>query len=242
MKSLKTSLLLTALLSLLVTDSSHSQISVPARRWYRPVATGVALGTGYGPYRYGYYGGGYYGGGTSAVGDARRGMADVIRAQGESAKSQAEAMKSYEEARSKYIDNKKKWTETYLERQRMGKASRQEYYDQKREARNNYLAQKQRNTPDRLSTDQIDSATGHISWPSALTDDRFQADREQLDELFVMRAHTNTTESLTQQILAAASDMQAKLKQNISDIPAYEYIDARKFLDGLIYEAQHSAG
>ena len=45
--------------------------------------------------------------GTSAVGDARRGAAEMMRAQGENRQATAKAMIDYEEARSKYIDNKK---------------------------------------------------------------------------------------------------------------------------------------
>jgi len=206
----------------------------------RSIARRSAVGIG--ARTYGRWYANSYGGysGTSAVGDARRGMAEVMRAQGENRKATAEAMFDYEEAKSKYIDNKKKWTETYLERKRMGEAARTEHYAKKRASIDKYRASRTSNTPARLTVSQIDPSTGRISWPSALQKAQFSASRKELDELFVLRAHTNSVVGLTDKIYAESRSMQASLKSKIKNIPATDYISARKFLDGLGNEGRYS--
>jgi len=177
---------------------------------------------------------------STIVEGAQRGHADVLRAQGERALLGTKALINFEIARSMYIDNKKKWTETYLERKRMGEAARTEHYAKKRASIDKYRASRTSNTPARLTVSQIDPSTGRISWPSALQKAQFSASRKELDELFVLRAHTNSVVGLTDKIYAESRSMQASLKSKIKNIPATDYISARKFLDGLGNEGRYS--
>lgn len=191
------------------------------------------------PFRYGAYGG--YS--SNPIEGAQRGMADMLRARGQAEESRAKAMISYEEARSKYIDNKLKWTQTKLERQRIGQAAREAEYDKKRARRDKYLAAKKTtSTTTQLSYSQLDPTTGKIYWPDALKADKYASQRSEVDELFVLRAHAGTTPDLSGRVHEAARKMQSQLKRDIRTIPSYEYIAARKFLDGLAEEAQTPLG
>jgi hypothetical protein len=195
------------------------------------------------PYRFGAYPYGAYGNFSStAMEGAQRGMADMLRARGQAEESRAKAMIDYEEARSKYIDNKAKWTKTKLERQRMAQAARQEHYAKKRATREKYLAAKRTSTTTRLSPSQLDPTSGKVYWPDALKDDKYAGQRNELDELFVLRAHIGTTPDLSSRVHETARKMQSKLKGDIRKIPAHEYIAARKFLDGLAREARTPTG
>ena len=195
------------------------------------------------PFRYGAYPYGAYGNSSSTLAEgASRGMADMLRARGQAEESRAKAMIDYEDARSKYIDNKAKWTKTKLEWQRMGKAACQEHYAKKREAREKYLAAKNTSTTTRLNPSQLDPTNGKVSWPDALKDAKYASQRNELDELFVLRAHTGTTPDLSSRVHQAARKIQSQLKSDIRKIPANEYIAARKFLDGLAREAQTPTG
>ncbi len=180
-----------------------------------------------------------YGYGMTAAGAQAQGAAEMIRASGEASRDRAEAIKSYEEARSQYIDNKKKWTETYLEHKEKGRQSREEYYARKRadrERAQEFLAA--RDEP-RISRTELDPVTGALDWPAALTDARFAEDRDRLDELFSVRAHTGANQDMISEVTTTASTMQNQLKSLIRDMPANEYIAARKFLDLLQSEVTY---
>lgn len=202
--------------------SAEAQVRRP---WYRGrAAVAVPWGAGYGA--------------TSAVGDARRGMADVIRSQGQAAVDTTSAMINYEEARSRYIDNKLKWTKTYLERKKLGESYRRDMYDKKYAAVRRHLETKESGAPPRPGPDQLDPSTGQIEWPVALRDDLFLSQRREIEELFVLRAQTSGTGEYSRQIHAKVDELKESLQGRIRDFPSYQYIAARNFLDSLSYEGR----
>ena len=210
--------------AVLVSASATAEAQV----WYRP---GVRWGGPAVGFTNPYYGYGNYG----------TGLGDVIRSQGEYNLNTSEAMINYEDARSKYIDNSVKWTQAYHERQRMGKAAQEEKYAAERAARNRYLASKQSGAPPRLTPSQLDPTSGKIYWPSELTGPEYSVERKQLEELFLLRAHTGATSENSKQIYEAARVMQDKLKAQIRDLLPNDYLEARKFLESMSWEAQYSA-
>lgn len=203
------------------------------RRWYVAPGAGYRSGYGYG------YGGGYAS--TAAQGYAQ-GMASMIQASGEATEAISRASINNEEARSAYIDNQKKWTETYYEKKRISEANRDAVAARDREARDKYLKDRPSGMPPRLNASQLDPATGHISWPSALRDESFADQRKKIEELILLRNFTSSTSDVAGQLHSASRDMQADLKARINDLSPNEYIAARKFLDSLAYEGQYPAG
>ena len=217
-------LILVVLGSVYVSSVCAAQV---ARRWYRPPV--------------GYHGPAVYGAyprfSSTAMEGAAYGVSEVIRARGEAAESASRSINNYEDARSKYIDNAYKWTETYWARRRLGEAERAKDQAKARAARERYVASRKPSTPPRLGPDQLDPATGKLFWPEALMDDQYLNYRTKLEELFVLRVHTSTTPGLARKIRETADDMKSQLKQNIRKLRPNEYIAARKFLDGVAYEA-----
>lgn len=216
----------TAGLALLAFSVTHSTADAQVRRpWYRPGAAYVGVGLGgYSP--------------VSAVGDARRGMADVIRSGGQAAVDYTGAMINYEEAKSRYIDNELKWTETYIERQKIGRAYRRELYDEKYASIRHHLANKESGAPPRLGPGQLDPSSGNLEWPDALMADEYLTMRRELEELFALRASTSGSHRYSRDIKEKADEFKATLQADIQDIPAYQYIAAKNFLESLAYEGR----
>jgi hypothetical protein len=205
-------------------------------RWYagRGVGLGYGLGYGMGAYAYG-------GGAGTAFSAQQQAVAETIRAQGEYGQMASEALMNYEQARSTYIDNQEKWTQVYLERRRAVqaiKAEQQEARVASRERYQEHLASHPPAGPPRPTSSQLDSSTGTIHWPEALSSSAFESQRKTLDELFALRAHTSTVPDLSVRIDKAVREMKDALRGKIRDMPSQEYIAARRFLDSLSVEGR----
>lgn len=181
---------------------------------------------------YGYGGG--YGYGT--------GYGDVIRSAGAYNLATSEALINEQEATSQYIDNSVKWVQAYHQIKRIGKEARNQEYAEQRATRDKWLAAKPSGAPPRLLSSQLDPSTGKIYWPAALETEPFANQRKQLEELYVLRAHTGVTAELAENIRDTARAMQENLKADIRTLPPNMYLDARKFLDSLGWEGQFAPG
>lgn len=227
-------ILLFALALLVVTSASSSTADAQVRlRWFRSPFYYAGV-----PYPYGRYG---YRFTSNPIEGARYGMAEVIRARGQAYEARARGMINYEEARSKYLDNRKKWTETYWELKRMGEAERRKEFEETRARQEAYLAAKGSSYPPRLSPSELDPTTGKIYWPEPLTADIYAELREELEELFVLRAYTGSSRRYGAEIHEKARAMQGLLKEQIRSMPTGEYIAARNFLESLAFEGRYPA-
>jgi hypothetical protein len=214
-------------------------------RWYRGLAVGTGLriatgGYGYGfPYRYGYpYGYGYGYTGTTPYGDYARGMAQVIRARGQAAEDYTQAQINQQEARSRYLDNQKKWNELYRARREQAAADKQARMQQQQEWYKKHLARQRQELPGFTSSDRaLDSGT--IQWPKALQSTEFAMLRQQLQELFDLKAKTDGSVEIRKKALAGTREMERLLRRKMREIPKDEYLAARSFLDRLVNESRN---
>jgi hypothetical protein len=200
------------------------------RRWYRPA----------GVYAAGAYGYGANFASTAAEGN-QRGMAEVIRAQGEATESQARAMVDYEEARGKYLDNQSKWNSVYRERraiQAEKKAKEKEHQQVLRESRKRVDERRKSRPTPRLSSSELDAESGNITWPAELAKDRYSKHRDEVDDLFALRAETGLTSELEERAAKAVKAMRDKLRTHIKDMSPNEYIAAKSFLTTLAGEVR----
>ena len=194
--------------------------------WYDPYGVPYAVPP-IDPAAYGY-----------GLGEARRGLADVIRSEGEAARSLSEAAIAAEHARNLAVENHVKEVAARLELQKLGRAARQEYYAEQRARREKYLVNKVSGLPPRLGPNDIHHATGKIIWPVALTRDEFDAFRQELEELFLVRAYTKS--DVSRDIYDAARALKDELKRYAADVPVNDYMHARKFLESLALEGQYA--
>lgn len=203
-------------------------------RWYgggRGVGVGMGMGMG--------------GGVGTAFSAAENARAETIRAQGEFNVMNTAAMSNYEDARSKYIDNQEKWTQVYAEKQRAlatQKAANRETALATRERAKEFRASHTPSGPPRLASSQLDPTSGRIQWPTALSAAAFEGQRKSLDALFELRAHSSTNPDLGSKVDKISSDMKDSLRKQIRDIPARDYLEARRFLDSLVVEAHSAVG
>lgn len=189
-----------------------------------------AMRYGYG-YPYGY-------GGVTPYGDARRGMADLVRARGYATEQYSKALLNQEEARSKYLENQQKWLQMYHERRRLGEERQEQRNKEIRESRERYLAYLRSQEPDRLSPSQLNPNSGKLDWPEALKASAYNTLRSDLEGLFTVRAKTGANSGLKREIFEKSREMLLLLKSRIEITPASDYIAARRFLDVMASESQ----
>ncbi|HVV99328.1 MAG TPA: hypothetical protein VHB77_03240 [Planctomycetaceae bacterium] len=211
--------------------------SADAAVWYRRGAVGVPFyGGGYGGYGYGGFGGV----GTVASSNMQ-GMSSMIRSAGEYNYMTTAAMQNYQEARSQYIDNQVKWQQAYHQMHRSAEAYFEENRAARAASRDRWLASRGSGAPPRLSTTQIDMHTGQIHWPDVLKAPEYAQFRNQLEQLFFIRAQTTGSEGIKVQIRDTVKGMSQELKSHIRELPPNDYLEARKFLESLGYEVNYAS-
>ncbi len=212
------------------------------------VTTQTSIGSiAYGYDREDYYYPGYRHSYASTIAEgAYRGMADRMRALGEFGVLSARTAILLEEARVANMENQTRWIDTYYDRQELSRQRR----EAKRGPRLSYedLARIARlGRPDRLSPSELDGLTGEISWPVLLRDGDFARDRAKVEEVFAQRAASGTIETDDYlNVRQTVHEMRFGLKQRIQEVrrpeveglPAADYIQAKRFLRSLAYEAQ----
>jgi hypothetical protein len=195
----------------------------------------------------GYYGGGFYpgwgyGGGT-VQGSVLRGAADLVRAEGDNAYMNSLANINNQIAIKKNIENREQWVETYFQMRRTNDA----YRASQRPAPTS-LGQAQQMarmmTPQRLNSYQLEPTTGKLHWPASFQGAEFAAARQQLERLFAARSAQNAGAggTLDSSVNAITNQMRDALKSQINSMPTNEYLAAKKFIDGLGYEARFAPG
>jgi len=164
----------------------------------------------------------------------QRGFADVVRSQGKANLYNAQALTEAQKARSAYLDNQYKATQTYFEMRRYNTEAR-------RSERSSPLSTEQYvrlarvEAPLALTNTQLDPLTGAIAWPAPLAVPEYAAFRMQIEKLFADRSSSYSSYGEIQKVCNAFLE---QLKVDITKFPVGDYVNARKFLDSLIYAAR----
>jgi hypothetical protein len=87
--------------------------------------------------------------------------------------------------------------------------------------------------PRRLNSREFDPVTGKIHWPQVFLHEKYNDLRSQLEPLFVRRASTSPTPALATEIHDVLVEIIETLRGDIENLPANDYVAARKFLDSL---------
>jgi hypothetical protein len=192
----------------------------------------------YSPYPYG----GYNGASTPAEGYAR-GIGEIIRAQGEYNLSTSAAAVNLSVARRREIENDKLWVQTYFETREINRQARDAENKRERASPEDWIRFAQAGRPKLLSNSELDAVTGKIHWPLLLTAAEFNAQRAELEKLFADRAyHGMVTLEGLYKLNDLTDAMMSALKAQIRNVPAEQYLEARRFLDSLAYEGTQPAG
>lgn len=244
-------LLLLAVVASFATEAL-AQKQKPAPQPVRPASSGGGKSWsivssqptyGGGGYGYGGWGGGWGGGGGTVAGNYYSGMANAVRAQGDYNLETSQAYINMEEAKRREIENRKQWTDAYFEMRRANSDYRAAERGPKGTPED-WVRFAKEAAPNRLSPGEIDYVTGRIAWPRLLQADEFKGGRKALDALFADRADKGGSIGPDgyQKIRDSANAMTTYLKKNIKRYPPHEYLDAKKFLESLAFEARFTTG
>jgi hypothetical protein len=123
--------------------------------------------------------------------------------------------------------NAARWSQTYREMRQ---------YDQsQKRARDRHSPEalaKAAEVP-RLGRDELDPLTGKISWPAPLMTDDFAKFRDEIERLFELRAWTTQRADASARIRELVHSMGDVLRLKIDELTADDFVNARKFLDGV---------
>lgn len=179
---------------------------------------------------------------TTVPGSISQGFSDVIRSRGEYNYLTSQAAIFAAQARALNIQNARDFEQTYFDMRRMNRAYRWAERGPRPgpEAWARYAHEAR---PDRLSPAEFDAITGRINWPILLRADEFARYRVQLEALFANRADLGSINTWGYlQIDQTAKALLEQLKQRVADFPPQDYVQARRFLEALAYEAKYPAG
>lgn len=181
-----------------------------------------------------WFGGGYgfYGGGTAA-GNYFMGMAQVIRAEGEYNAMTSQGMINYEEARSKYIDNINRWTQAYFQMREANDSYQRQKFERNKHSRETLAMAAAAELPPPLSSSDVDPVSGRINWPEPLLEPEYADLRNDLEQVFALRATTGRSTGTAARIREDARQLVDALRGNIETMSANEFVAARKFVDAL---------
>jgi hypothetical protein len=194
----------------------------------------------------GFSGGASYvsvgGGPATAYGAAVIADAEVIRSMGEFNRSSAQAMIHQEKAREMNIDNRSRAVSAYFSAREINREMRSNERGPVASAADLIRYNKQR-TPERLSSAELDRQIGEIHWPAVLLRSEFDDHRGRLAELFADRGYYNSGLASTNYVSVKdeADRMLDTLQSLVYDIEPQSYVQAKKFISSLSYEARFVA-
>jgi len=187
-------------------------------------------------------GGGYWGwgggAGTTVAGSYLQGLSSVINAAGQANLANSAAANNWENAYSMDLNNRLQATSTYFEQRRINREAVAEERGPRVTAAELARFAKEA-APARLTSSQLDPVTGEIGWPTPLRAATYEAARQNVDQLFASREASAGAVGPAgyRRIHDALEALRAQFARNIADYPPQVYVEARKFLDSLEYEA-----
>jgi hypothetical protein len=98
-----------------------------------------------------------------------------------------------------------------------------------------YVRLAREQAPEPLTATQLDPLTGTISWPAPLRAPVYDEKRKRIERLFQDRA---TGYVVYGEIHQAVQQFLEELKLQVDVLPANDYVDAKKFLDSLVWAAR----
>jgi hypothetical protein len=212
-----------------------NQLPLPAPDYWQGVRPGGGYYGGWGG-----WGGGGYGGGTIA-GSYLQGLGSAIQAAGQYNLMTAQGAVYAEQARSADIDNRMKATETYFQMRQVNRAAR-EAERGPRPTPEDWVRYAKQREPKPLTTSELDPISGSIEWPEILLAEVYTPYREQLEKLFAERSAVGGSLGTTNfdKIHGTADAMLKELKKHIKEYSPSNYMVARRFIEGLGFEAHRA--
>ena len=87
-----------------------------------------------------------------------------------------------------------------------------------------------------MSPSELDPLTGAIAWPAALRDEEYNADRAKIEAMYQQRASAGFLTADRGEAQQTMGSLTSGLKKNLSNYVPQDYVQAKKFIEGLNYE------
>ncbi len=192
-------------------------------------------------------GGGYSMWGWEAAatppGSYLQGLASVVRAQGDYNLSTSAAAVNWTAAAKQGIQNEKDFVEAYFAIRAFNRQAREAENARERQITQEWLRFHPSVKPNRLSPSELDPVSGTINWPMLLQSDELAGVRQDIQKAFTERHQLGMMSynnyRMVQQI---TNKLLAEMLDKIHSIPTNEYIQGKKFLEALVYEASLPLG
>ena len=174
------------------------------------------------------YGNGFYRHASTYEEGVQRGYAARVAAHGQANYLNSLASVNLQQARSLDIQNRKNTVDAYFYMRQANNAARAGSRSE-RLTTEQYTALAKQAAPNRLSPHEYDSTLGRLNWPAALVGDEFAAERDALDRIFRTRSPGDVGPSTEfyAQVRNISNSMQQKLRENIQELDAAQYVAAR---------------
>ena len=151
----------------------------------------------------------------------------------------AKTLQTLQQTRSLALDNDLKVAKTFYEKRKLHDGYRA-LKTRKRPGRDDLIRYSRDSGPARPSGYQLDPVRGKIIWPEVFKRDDFLEARTLMSSLFENRNVTNSGlgSQNCREIRSVAQQMREQLRSVVREMPPAEYMAARKFIDGLAFEAK----
>jgi hypothetical protein len=189
------------------------------------------------------YGGGYYDDGygyhaSTLEEGVLRGYSSLAQGIGQRNYLNSLAAINFQEARSRSIQNRQRAIEGYFYNKQANNSARAAMRSP-RLTEEQYVALAKVEAPARLTEQQYDRTFGRLNWPAALAGDEFAAERRELDRVFASRSpgDAGASTDFYAAVKSLSRSLEAKLKTQVENFDAAQYMTAKKFLASLPQEA-----
>jgi hypothetical protein len=181
--------------------------------------------------------------GTTPEGSFLQGLASVVRAQGDYNLATSAAAVNITTAARQNIQNQKDWVEAYFAIRAFNRQAREAENAKDRQLTQEWLRFHPSVKPKRLTSSELDPVSGTINWPVLLQRDELTPLRENIQKAFIERHqlgmmgynHYRSVQQITTGLLS-------EMLEKIENLAPREYIQAKRFIEALIYEASLPLG
>jgi hypothetical protein len=180
---------------------------------------------------------------STPAGSYLQGLASVVRAQGDYNLSTSAAAVNWTTAYRQSIQNEKDYVEAYFAIRALNRQAREAEYAKERQSTEDWLRYHPSVKPKRLTTSELDPISGTIFWPMLLQADELSDARQNIQKAYLKRHQLGVMDHnnyrMVQQL---ANNLLDEILGKIQSLAPSEYMQAKKFIEALIYEASLPMG
>jgi hypothetical protein len=181
--------------------------------------------------------------GTTPEGSFLQGLASVVRAEGDYNLYTSAAAINITTAAHQNIQNQKDWVEAYFAIRAFNRQAREAESAKERQLVQEWLRFHPSVKPKRLTSSELDPVSGAINWPMLLQSDELASLRQGIQHAFAERHHLgvmgHNNYRIVQQI---TTSLLSEMLDKIENLAPSEYMQAKRFIEALIYEASLPLG